>query len=162
MISVNLIIVLLVGSIVGALTGAALGGLISALYLAMIAGVLATIVAGIVRNTIMTRVGNEPNMAGIPQLMIIYSAVAIDRRIPFRVIVYSALASLAGSVSAVEITQLNALTSPVLLGTLAGLFAGVLMSILMLVYEIHPKPSESAEIPATAPLGSVENQPLKG
>jgi len=147
MTSVNLLVVLLVGSIVGALTGLALGDMINELSLAVIAGILATIVAGIVRNTIMTRVGLEPNTSGIPQLMIIYSAVAIDRRIPLRVIVYAAIASFAGSVSAVEIVHLSALTSSVLLGTLAGLFAGILMSILMLVYEIHPRPTGSAERP---------------
>jgi hypothetical protein len=46
MTSVNLLIVLIVGTVVGAFTGLALGGLVSDLYLAMIAGILATIVAG--------------------------------------------------------------------------------------------------------------------
>ena len=86
MTSVNLLIVLIVGALVGTLTGLALGGLVDDLYLAMIAGILATITAGIVRNTIMTRVVLEPELDGMPlermpqpQLLTIYSAVAVDR-----------------------------------------------------------------------------------
>ena len=138
--SVNLLIVLIVGSVVGAFTGLAIGGLVPDLYLAMIAGVLATIVAGIVRNTIMTHVGPAPNLAGIHQLLIIYSSVAVDRRIPVRVIIYSAIASLAGSTAAVQVATLNGLTSSVLIGTLAGVFAGALMAILMMAYDINPRP----------------------
>ena len=143
--SVNLLIVLIVGSVVGAFTGLAIGALVPDLYLAMIAGVLATIVAGIVRNTIMTRVGQEPELEGLPQLampqlMIIYSAVAIDRRIPLRVIAYSALASLAGSTSAVQVATQSGVTSSVLIGTLAGLFSGILMAILLIVYDMNPRP----------------------
>jgi len=55
------------------------------------------------------------------------SAVAIDRRIPLRVIIYSAVASLAGSVAAVQIATVGEVTSSVLVGSLAGLFAGTLM-----------------------------------
>src|SRR4029453_9426051 len=98
MTSVNLLIVMIVGALVGTFTGLALGGVVDNLYLAMIAGILATIIAGIVRNTIMTRVGPEPELEGMPlerlpqpQLLSIYSAVAIDRRIPLRVTAYSAL-----------------------------------------------------------------------
>lgn len=93
MTSMNLIIVLIVGTLVGALTGLAIGNLVNELYLAMIAGILATLIAGVVRNTIMTRVGKESHLSGIPQLMIIYSAFTVDRRIPLRVIIYSAVAS---------------------------------------------------------------------
>lgn len=75
----NLIIVLIVGTLVGALTGLAIGNLVNELYLAMIAGILATLIAGVVRNTIMTRVGKESHLSGIPQLMIIYSAFTVDR-----------------------------------------------------------------------------------
>ena len=140
MTSVNLLIVLIVGTLVGAFTGLALGGLVSDLYLAMIAGILATIIAGIVRNTIMTRVGVEPDLKGTPLLMIIYSAVAIDRQIPVRVIVYSAIASLAGSTAAVQVCAVSELTSSVLIGTLAGLFSGILMTMLIIVYDMNPRP----------------------
>ena len=157
MTSVNLLIVLIVGALVGTFTGLALGGVVDNLYLAMIAGILATIIAGIVRNTIMTRVGTGPELEGMPrppelegmpqpQLMIIYSAVAIDRRIPLRVIAYSALASLAGSTSAVQVATQSGLTSSVLIGTLAGLFSGILMAILLLTYNI-PRPKLSLRLP---------------
>ena len=151
MTSVNLLIVMIVGALVGTFTGLALGGVVDNLYLAMIAGILATIIAGIVRNTIMTRVGPEPELEGMPQLgmpqlMIIYSAVAIDRRIPLRVIAYSALASLAGSTSAVLVATQSGVTSSVLIGTLAGLFSGILMAILLLTYNI-PRPKLSLRLP---------------
>ena len=146
MTSVNLLVVMIVGALVGTFTGLALGGVVDNLYLAMIAGILATIIAGIVRNTIMTRVGAEPELPGMPQLMIIYSAVAIDRRIPLRVIAYSALASLAGSTSAVQVVTQSELTSSVLIGTLAGLFSGMLMAMLMLAYDL-PRPKLSLRLP---------------
>jgi hypothetical protein len=157
MTSVNLLIVMIVGALVGTFTGLALGGVVDNLYLAMIAGILATIIAGIVRNTIMTRVGTGPELEGMPrppelegmpqpQLMIIYSAVAIDRRIPLRVIAYSALASLAGSTSAVLVATQSGVTSSVLIGTLAGLFSGILMAILLLTYDI-PRPKLSLRLP---------------
>jgi hypothetical protein len=157
MTSVNLLIVMIVGALVGTFTGLALGGVVDNLYLAMIAGILATIIAGIVRNTIMTRVGTGPELEGMPrppelegmpqpQLMIIYSAVAIDRRIPLRVIAYSALASLAGSTSAVLVATQSGVTSSVLIGTLAGLFSGILMAILLLTYNI-PRPKLSLRLP---------------
>ena len=146
MTSVNLLIVLIVGAVVGTFTGLALGGVVDNLYLAMIAGILATIIAGIVRNEIMTRVGEEPELRGIPQLMVIYSAVAIDRRIPLRVIAYSAIASLAGSTSAVQVAIQSELTSSVLIGTLAGLFSGILMAIMLLAYDL-PRPKLSLRLP---------------
>ncbi len=143
MASISLIIILIVGSAVGAFTGMVIGGMIPELYLAMIAGVLATLVAGIVRNMIVSRVGMQPGSGGTPVLMMIYSAVAIDRRIPARIILYSALASLAGSAAAVQIARLGEVTSTVLTGTLAGLFAGILMAILLTLYDFRP----SEELP---------------
>jgi hypothetical protein len=137
--SVNLLIVLVVGSAVGAFTGLMVGGLVPDLYLAMIAGILATIIAGIVRNTIMTRVGAEPDSLGTPLLMMIYAGVAVDRRIPLRVIMYSAVASLAGSAAAVQVATVSEFISPVLIGTLAGLFAGTIMAILIMVYDMNPR-----------------------
>jgi hypothetical protein len=153
MTSVNLLIVLIVGALVGTFTGLALGGLVDNLYLAMIAGILATITAGIVRNAIMTRVVLEPELDGMPlermpqpQLLTIYSAVAVDRRIPLRMIAYSALASLAGSTSAVLVANQSGVTSSVLMGTLAGLFSGILMAILLLAYDT-PRPKLSLRLP---------------
>lgn len=143
MTSVNLIIVLLVGSLVGALTGLAIGQVVDDLYLAMIAGFLATIIAGIVHNIIMMRVAPELELAGTPLEM--PRAVTIDRKIPLRMIAYSALASLAGSTSAVMVASQAGMTS-VLVGTLAGLFSGILMAILLLAYEL-PRPTLSLRLP---------------
>jgi len=145
MTSINLIIVLIVGTGVGALTGLAIGGLVDQLYLAITAGFLATIIAGIVRNTIMMRVGPEPELEGMP-LERMPQAVAIDRRIPLRMIAYSALASLAGSTSAVLVAAQSGMTSSVLIGTLAGLFSGILMAILLLAYDT-PRPRLSLRLP---------------
>ena len=146
MTSVNLIIVLLVGSLVGALTGLAIGQVVDDLYLAMIAGFLATIIAGIVHNIIMMRVAPELELAGTPLEM--PRAVTIDRKIPLRMIAYSALASLAGSTSAVMVASQAGMTSSVLVGTLAGLFSGILMAILLLAYEL-PRPTLSLRLPET-------------
>jgi Cyclic nucleotide-binding domain len=147
MTSVNLLIVMIVGALVGTFTGLVLGGVVDNLYLAMIAGILATIIAGIVRNTIMTRVGPELELEGMPlerlpqaQLLSIYSAI------PLRMIAYSALASLAGSTSAVLVATQSGVTSSALIGTLAGLFSGILMAILLLAYDI-PRPKLSLRLP---------------
>jgi hypothetical protein len=144
MTSVNLIVVLVIGALVGALTGLALGQLVDDLYLAMIAGFLATIIAGIVHNTIMTRVGPELELAGMPLDM--PRSVTFDRKIPLRMIAYSSLASLAGSTSAVMVASQAGATSSVLIGTLAGLFSGILMAILLLAYEV-PRPKLSLRLP---------------
>jgi hypothetical protein len=122
MAAVNSLIALVVCSVVGAFTGLVLGGLVSDLSLAMIAGLLATIVAGIVRNI------------KIPQLMVIYDALAIDQGIPLRLIIYSAIASLVGGIAAMGVATTSGLNSSTLLGALSGLFAGILMVMLMMAY----------------------------
>jgi uncharacterized membrane protein len=123
MTSASLLIVLIVGAVVGALTGLIVGGSIEALYLAILAGFLGTIIAGIVRNTIMVRgakVGPD------------------DSRTPMLVIIYSAIASLAGSSAAIEVARLSELSSPVWIGTLAGLFSSILLAMLMITYHTNP------------------------
>jgi len=55
------------------------------------------------------------------------------------VIVYAAVASLAASAAAVEIAQRSDLVgSPVWIGTLADLFAAILMAMLMITYYTNP------------------------
>ena len=90
---------------------------------AVVAGFLATIVAGIARNTIISRRGT-----------------ADVSRIPVVVIVFAAIASLAGSSAAVEIAEHTLMSSPALIGALAGLFSSILMAMLMITY--HMKPEE--------------------
>lgn len=127
MTSASLLIVLIVGIIVGALTGLVLGSFVHGLLLAVLAGFLATIIAGIARNVIMVRgSGAGPD----------------DSRTPLLVIVYSAIASLGGSSAAMELDRLSFPTaSPVWVGTLAGLFSCILLSMLMITY--HTRPGEA-------------------
>jgi tellurite resistance protein TehA-like permease len=124
MTSANLLILLVVGVAVGAITGVALSGIITnLLLLTFIAGLLATLIAGGVRNYIMVRgSGAGPD----------------DSRIPTMVLVFSAIASLAGSSASIEVARLSEVWSPVWLGTLAGLFSCILLAMLMIVYYTTP------------------------
>ena len=70
----NLLIVLILCSVVGAFTGLMLGDVVGDLYLGIIAALLATAIAAAARNL------------KIPQLVGIYSALAIERSIQARVI----------------------------------------------------------------------------
>jgi len=123
MTSANLLIVVLVGAVVGALTGLALGGTLSGFYLAVVAGFLGTIVAGIARNEIMKRSGSGPDDSKIPNLVLVYSAVA----------------SLGGSSLADELVRLGGIDSSIWLGTLAGLFSCILLAMLMITYYMNPE-----------------------
>jgi hypothetical protein len=124
MTSANLLIVLLVGTVVGALTGLGLGNFFSnQWYLALVAGFLGTIIAAIVRDFVARRAsGLGPDSSRIPTLVLVYAVVA----------------SLAGSSAAMEVAQQSELTASVWIGTLAGLFATILMAMLMITYFTHP------------------------
>jgi len=130
MTAANLLVVLLVGTVVGALGGWALGSFFPhSLYLGIVAGFLATIIAGFVRNTVMTRItGIGPDTSKIPALVILYSVIA----------------SLAGSAAAVEVAHASHNESPVWVGSLAGLFSCILMALLMIAYFMNP---ETGELP---------------
>jgi hypothetical protein len=118
MTSANLLIVILVGAVVGALVGLALGGALTGFYLAVVAGFLATVIAGVARNEIMKRAGAGPDDSKIPNLVLIYSAVA----------------SLGGSSLADEVARISGLDSAVWLGMLAGLFSCILLAMLLITY----------------------------
>jgi len=124
MTSASLLIVLIVGTVVGALTGLIVGGSLEALYLAILAGFLGTTIGAVVRNLIISRgAGMGPD----------------ESRTPLLVIVYAAIASLAGSGAAVEVARLSELAgSPVWIGTLAGLFSSILLAMLMITYHTNP------------------------
>ena len=123
MTSANLLIVVLVGAVVGALVGLALGGALTGFYLAVVAGFLGTIVAGVARNEIMKRSGAGPDDSKIPNLVLIYSAVA----------------SLGGSSLADEVVRISGLDSAVWLGMLAGLFSCILLAMLLITYYLNPE-----------------------
>ncbi len=124
MTSAHLLIVLLVGTVVGALVGLGLGGLFAnQWYLAIVAGFIATIVGGIARDFVVRRRGAlGPDSLRMPALVLIYSAVA----------------SLAGSSAAMEVAQQSEVSASVWIGTLAGLFSAILMAMLMITYYTNP------------------------
>ncbi len=124
MTSAGLLIVLVIGMAVGALTGLGIGSFLGALSVAIIAGFLGTVLGAVVRNFIIARgAGVGPD----------------DSRTPLTVIIYAAIASLAASAAALEIAQRSDLgDSPVWIGTLAGLFAAILMAMLMITYHTNP------------------------
>lgn len=130
MTSASLLIVLLVATAVGAVTGLAVGTSLGSLSLAILAGFLGTIIGAVVRNLILARgAGVGPD----------------DSRTPWVVIVYAAVASLAASAAALEIAQRSGLSgSPVWIGTLAGLFAAILLAMLMVTY--HTMPGETPKL----------------
>ena len=130
MTSASLLIVLLVSTAVGAVTGLAAGGSLGSLSVAVLAGFLGTIIGAVVRNLVLSRgAGVGPD----------------DSKTPMAVIVYAAIASLAASAGAVEVAQRSDLaSSPVWIGTLAGLFAAILMAMLMITY--HTKPGETPKL----------------
>jgi hypothetical protein len=127
MTSASLLIVLLVGTAVGALTGLAAGSFsLGALTVALLAGFLGTTIGAAVRNFILAR------SAGIgPD----------DSRTPLLVVIYAVIASLAASAAAVELAQRSDLgDSRIWVGTLSGLIAAILMSMLLITY--HTKPGD--------------------
>jgi hypothetical protein len=127
MTSASLLIVLLVGTAVGALTGLAAGSFsLGALTVALLAGFLGTTIGAAVRNFILARgAGVGPD----------------DSRTPLLVVIYAVIASLAASAAAVELAQRSDLgDSRIWVGTLSGLIAAILMSMLLITY--HTKPGD--------------------
>ncbi|HXG78733.1 MAG TPA: hypothetical protein VNJ31_05270 [Methyloceanibacter sp.] len=124
MTSASLLIVLLVGTAVGAVIGLGVGTSLGSLTLAVLAGFLGVIAGVVVRNFIVRRgAGLGPD----------------DSRTPLLVVVFGAVASLAASSAALELARRSDLAgSPVWIGTLAGLFAAILMAMLMITYHTHP------------------------
>ena len=119
----NLLIVLVLCSVVGAFTGLMLGEVVGNLYLGIISALLATAVAAAARNL------------KVPQLVAIYSALAIEHSIHARVIIYSVVASIIAGAAAVGVASEIDVESSVLVGSLGGLFAGLLMTMLIIVSE---------------------------
>ena len=120
MTSASLLVVLFVGTVVGALTGLVVGPSFGALYLAILAGFLGAIAAVILRNILLAGEGAD------------------DSRTPVAVALFAIVASLAGSVAAKEVSDFSEITAPVGIGALAGLFAALLLAMLMLTYHTHP------------------------
>ena len=131
MMTANLLLAFIVATIVGCITGMVLGGAVSDITLAMISGFLGVIASAAARNIVMARwEGLYPNDASLPAIIIMFSAVA----------------SLAGGLAAYALTQTITGLPPALLGLLAGALSSVLMAMLMITYHMNPdKPQNLIE-----------------
>jgi hypothetical protein len=118
--------------VVGALVGLLVGGSIGVWYLALLAGFLGSTTAVVVRNLVLARgAGLGPD----------------DSKTPVLVIVYAAVTSLGAGSLALEVAEHSGLGgAPVLIGTMAGLFASILLSMLMVTY--HTNPGETPKLRA--------------
>ena len=123
MTSASLLIVLFVGTVVGAVVGMIVGAGFGTIALAVLAGFLGSVAAVLVRNIILNR------GAGVG---------ADDTKTPVLVAVYAIVASLAGSLAAKEVADFGEITAPRGIGGLAGLFAAVLLAMLMITYHTNP------------------------
>ncbi|HEX2447375.1 MAG TPA: hypothetical protein VHK26_04220 [Methyloceanibacter sp.] len=124
MTSASLLIVLVVGTAVGALTGLIVGGGMGAWYLALLAGFLGSTIAAMVRSLVLARAaGLGPD----------------DSKLPVLVTVYAAVASLGAGSLALEVAERAGLgDASVFIGALAGLFASILLALLMITYYTNP------------------------
>jgi tellurite resistance protein TehA-like permease len=123
MTTASLLIVLIVGTAVGAIVGLALGGAIDPWYLALLAGFLGSTIAVVVRNFILSRgAGLGPD----------------DSRTPLVVIIFAAIASLGAGSLALQVAEHSGLPAPTWVGTLAGVFASILLAMLMVTYHTTP------------------------
>ena len=112
MTTASLLIVLNAGTAVGAIVGLAL--------LALLAGFLGSTIAVLVRNFILAGAG--PTIPGRPVVVMVFAAVA----------------ALGAGRLALEVAEHSGLgDSSVWIGTLAGLFASILLAMLMVTYT-HP------------------------
>ena len=123
MTSASLLIVLFVGTVVGAVVGMIVGAGFGTVALAILAGFLGSVAAVLIRNIILNR------GAGVG---------ADDTKTPVLVAVYAIVASLAGSLAAKEVADFGEITAPGGIGGLAGLFAALLLAMLMITYHTNP------------------------
>lgn len=123
MTTASVLIVMIVATAVGGLIGMVLGGSLNVFLLAIAAGFLGVIAAAIARNYVLVSVARSgPDDSGIPGVVIVFSAVA----------------SIAGSLAAEEISDEILQFPPALLGAFAGLLSSVLMVMLMVTYHMNP------------------------
>lgn len=131
MISASLVVVITVSIVIGGLTGMLLESMLNTVALAIAAGFFGVIAAGILRNLVVRRgMGLGPDSSSLPVVILVYSAVA----------------SLAGSLAATEIAETQLHLSTSMLGAISGLFSGLLMALLMITYHMNPdKPDNFIE-----------------
>jgi hypothetical protein len=127
--SASLLVIVLVATAFGALTGVVLEGAVGPVALAILAGLIGTVTSGIVRNTFLVSAWDA---AGVE-----------DVGTPGVVVAYAAVASLAGSLSSVQLMSATAAPDwPVLTGALAGLLSAGLMGLLIVTYRMPPRKQE--------------------
>ena len=123
MTTASVLIVMIVATVVGGVIGMVLGGSVNVFVLAIAAGFLGVIAAAIVRNYILVRVAQSgPDDSGIPAIIVVFSLVA----------------SVAGSLAAEELSDEVLQFPPAMLGAFAGLLSSVLMVMLMVTYHMNP------------------------
>jgi hypothetical protein len=114
---------MIVATAVGGLVGMVLGESVNIFVVAIAAGFVGVIAAAIARNYILVRVAQSgPDDSGIPAVIVVFSLVA----------------SVAGSLAAEEIGDEILQFPPALLGAFAGLLSSVLMVMLMVTYHMNP------------------------
>jgi hypothetical protein len=125
-VSASLIIVILVAAAIGTIVALMLqdSGLGSR-TIALISGFTATVIASIARyKLIFLGAGSGPDESKIPSVVVIYAAIA----------------SIAGSLAAHDLYgYLSGASSPVFLGSLAGLLSAILMAMLMITYHMNAR-----------------------
>ena len=128
MTSASILVVLIVAIVVGGITGLVLEGFESVFVLGLVAGFLGVIAAAIARNYVLVRVaGSGPDDSGIPGVIVVFAAVA----------------SIAGSLAAEEISEYLLHLAPAMIGAFAGLISSVLMVMLMVAYHMNPDKPEN-------------------
>jgi len=132
----SLIVIMLVSVAIGALTGVLFDGLVSPVLVAVSGGFAGTIAAGIVRNQLLARAWTA---AGVE-----------DTGTPIQVVIYAAVASLAGSLAAERLARLLSEmpglvvhaqvgnVPGIILGAFAGLLSSILFGLLIVTYRIIP------------------------
>jgi hypothetical protein len=122
--SASLIILILVAAVIGAIVTVILQNTeLGPRTIAIISGFLATIAASIARyRLVFLGAGKGPD----------------DSKIPSLVLIYAAIASVAGSLAAHDINlTFEGDTATVFMGALAGLFSAILMAMLMITYHTN-------------------------
>jgi hypothetical protein len=124
-----MLIVIVVGFFVGALTGLVVGAVTAnGVVIALVSGVVAVVAAGVARNVILPR---RPAVA------------PTDIWVPPSVLVFAAVASVAGSLAGYVVATSTGMAYSWGIGAAAGLFSAVLMALLILVYVMDPNSSQS-------------------
>lgn len=123
-ISASLIILILVATVVGAVVALVLKDMVEPRVMAILAGLVAAILASIARYKLIFR------SAG---------AGSDETRVPGVLIVNVAIASIAGSLAAHDVSTYAGVMEPAVVGGLAGLFSAILMAMLMITFHSNAR-----------------------